>query len=263
MKTVLAVAVLSLCCAFPAAAEALDELTPYFATQYFTWRESNDGRRILKERGALFCLGAVVGDVTASSLTLRGRGELFGGEVGYDGETQAPESLPVHTQVGYFGTREELDLGYRAARERHYLEPFLGVGHRWWLRALQDTASAEGTPVSGYTEWWQTLYGRVGGRGKIEISRHARLFVELGAKYPFYTGNSVDFAGSGVTTFRPGARWSGFAEAAFGYDNMRLALLYEGFRFSKSPRKLVQDRQYFQPESSSDILGVSLGWSFR
>ena len=76
-----------------------------------------------------------------------------------------------------------------------------------------------------------------------------------------------------MTTFRPGARWSGFAEAGVAYGNVKLTLLYEGFRFSQSPQKLVQttdpltgatvQNYYFQPESSSDIFGVSLGWSFR
>lgn len=271
MKTLLAAAAVSLCCALPAAAGTLEELTPYFSTQYFTWREHDGGRRILKERGALFSLG-VLGTVAESSVTLRGRGELFGGEVGYDGETQAPGSLPIHTEVGYFGTREELDLGYRIGPASRRLEPFGGIGHRWWLRALQDTTSAEG-PVSGYTEWWQTVYGRVGARGELEVPRDIRVVVEAGAKYPFYTGNSVNFAGSGVTTFRPGARWSGFAEAGVVYRNLKLALIYEGFRFSRSPQKQVQStdpltqeiiqKQYLQPDSSSDIFGVSLGWTFR
>jgi len=271
MKTLLAAAAVFVCCT-PAAAATLEELAPCVSTQYFTWREHAGGRRLLKERGALFSLGAVLGGVTESSVTFRGKGELFGGEVGYDGETQAPQSLPIHTRVGYFGSREELDLGYRIGSASLRLEPFGGIGHRWWLRALQDTSSAEG-PVSGYTEWWQTVYGRIGGRGKFELPREVGIVVEAGAKYPFYTGNSVDFAGSGVTTFRPGARWSGFAEAGVAYGNVKLTLLYEGFRFSQSPQKLVQttdpltgatvQNYYFQPESSSDIFGVSLGWSFR
>lgn len=262
MKRLLAAAALLLCGAPPACAGTWEELTPFFSTQYFTWGEDDGGRRILKERGALFSTGAVAGYVTDSSFTLKGRGELFGGEVGYGGETQAPDSVPVRTQVSYFGSREEIDLGYRPSWSFR-LEPFVGIGHRWWLRGLQDAATADGTAVSGYTETWQTVYGRAGARSELVTSRGVRVAAEAGAKYPLYTGNSVDFAGSGVTTFRPGGRWSGFAEAAVRYRSVKLALLYEGFRFSQSPLIQVQNRFYFQPESYSDIFGASLGWAFR
>ena len=263
MKTLLVAAACSVCCAFPAAAGALEELTPYISAQHFTWQEHYGGRRILTERGALLSTGIVLGAVVRSSFTLRAKGELFGGEIGYSGETQAPNSTPISTDVSYFGVRQELDLGYRVERAALRFEPFGGVGHRWWLRELQDTTTAAGEPVSGYTESWQTVYGRLGARGRLLLPRGLKVVAEAGAKYPFYTGNSVDFSNSGVTTFRPGARWSGFAETAVSYRNMRLALIYEGFRFSQSPEKQVQTRNYFQPDSSSDIFGVSLGWAFR
>ncbi|HBA89428.1 MAG TPA: hypothetical protein DCZ75_16020 [Geobacter sp.] len=263
MKRLLAAAVLSACSALPAAAQALDQLTPYFSARYFTWQEHDGGRRILKERGPLFSTGVLLGIVTKSSITLSGKGELFGGEVDYDGETQAPHSVPVRTQVGYFGTTAQLDLGYRAETATLRGEPFVGIGHRWWLRDLQDTTSASGEPVSGYTESWQTLYGRFGARGRLILPRGVEVVAEGGAKYPFYTGNSVDFSSSGVTTFRPRPHWSAFAETGVTYRKARITLSYEGFRFNQSHERLVQGKNYFQPKSSSDIFGLNLGWTFR
>lgn len=262
MKRLLAATVLPLLLPFSAFAGQV-ELIPYASGQYFTWQEHNGGRRILKESGGLAAVGFVAGTVLPSAATLRGKVEFFGGEVGYSGETQAPQSAPVSTDVGYFGSKSEFDLGYRVPVGSGRLEPFAGVGYRWWLRDLHSTTGSDGLPVIGYTEWWRTAYGRFGARGGVSLSDGVALTAEAGAKYPFYNGNTVDFAGSGKTTFRPGDRWSGFAETGITYKRFTLALLYEGFRFAQSPLKQVQSRYYFQPESSSDIVGLRIGWNFR
>ncbi|WP_239027772.1 hypothetical protein [Geomonas subterranea] len=163
MRTLLAV-VIVLCCAMPASAGRVEELTPYFSTQYFTWQERIDGRRLLKEEGPLFSVGARLGAVTDSSLTVRGKAELFGSEVGYRGETQAPNPAPVHTRVTYLGTEAEADLGYRLRPAVIVVEPFGGIGYRYWLRDLQDSRTSDGTQVSGYTEEWMVGYCRLGAR---------------------------------------------------------------------------------------------------
>ncbi|MBU5614392.1 hypothetical protein [Geomonas azotofigens] len=260
MRTLLFV-VIVLCCALPAAAATLEELTPYFSTQYFTWQERINGRRLLKEEGPLFSVGARVGSVTDASLTLRGKGELFGAEVGYRGETQAPDPAPVRTHVTYLGANAEVDVGYRLRSAALVVEPFGGLGYRYWLRDLQDSSTPDGTPVSGYTEAWTMGYGRVGARAATTAAG-VKMTACGGAKYPFYVGNTVDFAGSGETTFRPKGRWSGFAEAGASYRSLSLNLYYEGFRFHQSDLKMVQGTAYFQPDSSSDIFGMRLGWTF-
>ena len=248
--------------ALPASALTFEELTPYLSGQYFTWDESINGRRLLKESGPLVSAGVVAGFTTASSWTIKGRAEVFGGRIGYDGETQAPVSAKVQTDVNYFGTRQELDLGYRISSGNLGIEPFAGLGYRWWLRDLQDTSTA-GMRVSGYTELWQTGYCRLGARARYLAPRRAAFFAEGGAKYPFYTGNSVDFAGSGVMTLQPVGRWSGFAETGVAWRHLKLTLSYEAFRYSRSPLAAAGNLLFFQPDSSSDLVGLSLGWAFR
>jgi hypothetical protein len=270
----------SVCCALPvSAAGSLDELTPYLSGQYFTWKEFSAGRRLLKESGPLFSQGLLAGFLyplnTSSSLALRVRGEFFGGIVNYDGETieQVPvnngetlEQVPLKTEVNYLGTRQELDLGYRYAALSLHLEPFAGLGYRWWLRGLQNTTLATGEAASGYTESWRTGYLRLGARGVYRPDSGASLFAEAGAKYPFYTANSADPFGTGSNTFRPGGLWSGFAETGVSYRHLRFAFSYEGFRFSQSPAVLVVHKGLrdllLQPDSSSDIFGLNIGWSF-
>ncbi|OGU05614.1 MAG: hypothetical protein A2075_24295 [Geobacteraceae bacterium GWC2_58_44] len=263
MKSILLAVIFSICCAVSASAASLDELTPFLSGQHLVWEEFSDGRRLLKESGQLLSGGIVIGAGTEFSMTLRGKAEIFGGVVDYDGETQAPDPVPVRTQVNYFGFRNQFDLGYRVTSGTLGIEPFGGVGHRFWLRDLESSTSSTGRRVSGYTELWQTGYGRLGARGRYLAPAGVSIFAEGGAMHPFYTGNTVDFVGSGTTTFRPRGKWSGFAETGATWRQLKVALFYEGFRWSKSPEKPVGDKRFFQPESSSDLLGMSLGWAFR
>lgn len=263
MRTILLAVILSICCAIPASAASLEELTPFLSVQQYTWEEFSDGRRLLKESGQLVSGGLLVGAGSDHSLTLRARGELFGGVVDYDGETQAPDPVPVETEVNYLGVRTHFDLGYRVPSGELRIEPFGGLGYRWWLRDLEDSRASTGQRVSGYTESWLSWYGRLGARGSYLTSAGLSLFAEGGALYPFYTGNTVDFVGEGKTTFRPQGRLSGFAEAGASWRELRLSLYYEGFRWGRSPVKLVGIQGFLQPESTSDILGLSLGWNFR
>jgi hypothetical protein len=215
-----------------------------------------------------------VGAAFDSAITLKGRFELFGGDVDYDGETLPPLVEPLKTDVVYIGSKQELDLGYRFHYDAVRLEPFLGAGFRWWLRDLRASTTESGRPASGYTEAWQTAYGRFGLRGRYQVPAAVELFAEGGAKYPFYTGNSIDFTGqldrndpssrwSQTATFHPGGRWSGFGEAGVSYRQARITIFYEGFRFAPSATKRVENQYYFQPQSSSDVVGLRLGWAFR
>src|SRR6185369_297926 len=102
--------------------------------------------------------------------------------------------------------------GYRYSAASWDLEPFTGLGYRWWLRNLYNsTSTTSAERVSGYTEYWQTVYLRMGARGSYRHSSGISFFAEAGGKFPLYTGNSVDFVGSGVATFEPAGLWSAFA----------------------------------------------------
>ncbi|HJV67017.1 MAG TPA: hypothetical protein VJ550_14890 [Geomonas sp.] len=251
------------CCAGGASAASLDQVTPFLTVQHFSWEEYYGGKRLLDEDGPLYSGGVKVGVITDFAMTIAAKGELFGGIVNYDGQTQAPNAVPVTTDVAYLGTRGEADLGYRLPPRFLNLEPFAGLGYRWWTRTLQDSTTSTGLRVSGYTETWDTFYCRLGARGNYQASSDWSLFAEGGAKYPFYTGNSVDFSGIGTTTFHPGAQWSGFGEAGVRYRHLKVAFTYEGFRWSQSPVKAVGSQAYFQPESTSNVMGLNLGWNFK
>jgi hypothetical protein len=246
--------------------------------EYFDWQEYGvAGARNVKEGGAMYGLeGAVLLDIYRQKLLLKLDGKLFGSVVDYQGHTQIDAAhpdlseRPVNTDVSYVGSDLFADLGWNYPLESFSFEPFAGVGYRWWLRGLQDSSALDTNSVpfatSGYTELWQSAYGKLGIRARYQYGNRITLFTEGGAKYPFYTGNSVDFVGTGPLTVRPGGRWSGFAEAGVTYRHLRFALSYEGFRYSQSPLVPVTLQNgpgfLYQPKSSSDIFGVNLGWSF-
>ncbi|GFO54564.1 hypothetical protein GMSM_15710 [Geomonas sp. Red276] len=250
-------AVMSICCAGAASAASFEEVTPYLSALHHYWDEYYGGRTRLKESGAIFALGVVGTVATDTPVLFRGRGEIFGGKVDYDGETQGLTPVPAKTDVVYFGVREELDLAYRIRLARVTVEPFGGIGYRFWLRDLQDTMTQVG-PASGYTEAWQSWYWLAGLRSRYPLAERTTLELEGGAKYPFYVSNTVNSA-----TVRPQGEWSAFAEGGVTVGKLKVSLSYQGFRFTQSPLKLSGANYIYQPDSSSDIWGVNVGWKFQ
>lgn len=255
----------------------VEEISGYLAPQYFAWEEFSRGERLLREQGWLMGAGVMArvnllqGD--SSSLILTGKAELFGGVVDYDGQTQSVDQngqpvqpLPVTTDVTYFGTRADVDAGWRVSGEKISLEPFLGIGSRIWLRDLQDstTMDTNGVPVgvSGYTENWRSYYLRFGGRFDYMFNSDWRLSCEGGAKFPFYTENQVEIAGDDIS-IEPDGRWSSFAEVGLRRQQLKISTFYEGFRYGQSPGVISGFSTFIQPASKSDMYGVRLGWAFK
>jgi hypothetical protein len=242
---------------FAAAAGELDELAVDLSLATFSWTEDVEGSRVLKESGPIFTGGVVAGLVVAAPengplCILRGRGELFGGSVDYDGQTVGSNPAPVHTDTVYFGARGEGEVGVRFLPSQvTSLEPFAGVGYRWWRRDISR---------GGVLEVWQSIYARAGLNAKHELRDGMRIFARAGALYPFYNRNEASTTGFGDLTVKPGGDWSAFAEAGMHYGRFRPSVFYEGFRFTMSPQ--VGVRRVFQPDSSEDVVGLRLGWVF-
>jgi hypothetical protein len=249
----------------------VEEFSGYLTPQYFQWEEFLRGERLLREQGWLTGAGGTVAlnvrNGGTKAFILTGKAEIFGGIVGYDGQTQPPNPLPVTTDVDYIGTREEVDLGLRIGDPRLSVEPFAGLGFRWWLRNLQDstTVDTQGDlqEVSGYTERWLSSYVRLGTRLGWTMNTDWRAFAEGGGKIPFYTSNSVDLTNDGTVTIHPRGRWAAFAEVGTTYRRLKASAFYEGFRFDQSTGVRSGSDILFQPESNSDIYGVRLGWIFK
>lgn len=273
MKTV---AILSLFVMFAAspvsAAERsgpVEEWYLYPSLQYYSWSEfAADGSRFLRESDPLYGIGgAVTFNLYDRHLLLKVKGDIFGGDVDYDGETQpdvnpAFSRLPVKTDVVYFGGRLQVDLGWRMPLAAASVEPFAGIGYRGWLRSLQESAtiSRNGSPVqvAGYDEAWHLLDTKLGARFDIPFNQNFKVFAEGGARYPFLIRNTADFPFLGAVTVQPRGSWSGFAEVGCQYGRFRPSLFYEGYRADQSP---VSDG-LVQPRTESDLYGINLGLAF-
>jgi hypothetical protein len=239
---------------------------------YFHWQESVAGQKILTEQGPMYGVdGTIALDLLkterAGTLTLREKVGIFGGLVYYDGRTQAPSNLPVKTDVIYVGVKEELALGWAIPFGDNRLEPFAGLGYRWWMRDLQDSTANNGTSnvkVNGGTEVWESAYTKVGAALSVPLTRDWRIFVEGGGKYSFYNSSYSDIAGVGDTTLRPEPRWSAFGELGARSGKLRTAVFYEGYRTGQSSLVRISSTMgVFQPKSYEDVVGVSFSYCFR
>lgn len=243
----------------------IQELTVYPFVQYFTWKEFDDaGKRLLKESGPQFGAGGAIklallqGDVGA--MTLKGKLEVFGGQVDYDGQYQ--DGTPAKTDVDYIGLKQELTVGWAIPLRQVSIEPFAGLGYRWWLRDIKGSG--------GYTEHWSTLYLLLGARSKYKISADSDFFIMGGAKYAFENENSIyDFPGVGDVRLEPGNDWAAVAEGGIKYKHITASIYYENFIFPASPGVLKSDSLSHsnviisQPRSESEIIGIKVGWAFK
>ena len=231
----------------------------YFKVDSVTWKEFSDtGTQILKETGELYGLGIAGKTDRLNAWTFMGKFELFGGSLDYDGQTQG--GIPAQTDTDYFGLKLEGTIGWNfPVSEKASIEPFGGLGVRYWSRDLQSTPTG-----IGYEELWWSFYSKFGVHGDLVVSDTVKLFAEGGIILPISNENEVNlgFAGLGNITLEPGNEPSAFGEVGLRWKRLKVAAFYESLRFSKSDLVQSGGFVFWQPESEADIFGLYLGYSF-
>jgi hypothetical protein len=242
----------------PAVADASGTADVYVKIENFTWKEYDDyGAQLLEESGPILGFGVTAKSEMDYAFTLKIKGELFGGVIDYDGQTQA--GMPVTTDTEYFGFKAEGDVGRKfIIAKKSFFEPFAGLGYRRWSRDIQSTGFA-----IGYKERWWSFYGRFGLHGDLVFSDQVKAFAEGGVILPIQNENEVDFSKFGLSTIsvEPGNEASYFAEAGFRWKRVKSSVFYEGMRFSRSGLDEIFHALY-QPESKADIFGVNIDLVF-
>lgn len=233
--------------------------------QSFTWKEYSGGRELLKEDGALYGVGYAGRYTFMGFLTVRPRGELFGGEIDYDGQTQ--DGIPASTDTEYAGIKTEGDIGYLWGDPgKATVEPFVGLGWRYWERDIQSGVDQTGRYISGATEYYSIFYGRLGVRGDIALSEKVRMFLEGTVKLPIDNQEEAEDVctnyGCYDVDLEPGKRVSYYAELGLKAAMFKVSAFYEGLRFSESDAETIPGAIVWQPESEADIYGVNVGVSF-
>ena len=261
VKSLKALAVIAIFCAGSAARVACaGELSVYFKTGWFTWDEKLNGSSFVKERGAIHGAGiSRVDDFPVFSVAESA--EVWGGSLDYDGHDLSG-STAIESDTSYLGTKEEVAVGFKLpAGQALSFEPFVGMGHRFWIR----TRSGED---------WNSIYAKVGVTGELKRSA-CTLYVKGGALVPVYTRSHVSLSNAGLVDVvtEPKSRISGFAEAGVKRGAFAVSVEYEVMKFGQSdkvatsklasaPGAVVQNSQAYQPDSQASLLSLKLAYSF-
>lgn len=257
----------------PFAALAGNEAEVYVGAESFTWREFDATGQLLKESGPRYEVGFTNEHEFSSHLTLKPRMEIFGGNVDYNGQACDiyGNCQPANTTTHYSGIKLEMDMGKRLRSSKAFiLEPFGGLGLRSWSRSIDDSILADGSFATGYTENWETFYGRLGVRAEQYFSKKNKISVEAGVKLPISTSNYIDDRNVSYSsiTLHPKNKPSVFAEVGVKVSWFRISAFYDTMRFKQSDVVYKYDPfvggyiGYFQPKSESDMFGIRIGVAF-
>lgn len=164
-------------------------------------------------------------------------GRLYGGSVGYDGQTQT--GTPVTTNSLYLGLRLEAMFDYRlpgAMAASHDWFLHFGLGYDSWVRGIQDTPTA-----SGYNERYQVSYSKLG----VVFDTNQRIRVQFGAKFPVMVREDVDYSrfatddtGENFADLQLAPRATTTLYAAVDYRmtaRWNVSLYYDHYLFEASP----------------------------
>jgi hypothetical protein len=246
----------------PIVLERLTESTWYYRLDCYNWTEDLGGGEKVKEYGPMSTVGYMHRNGQE-----RFRLEVFGGTVAYDGYTQSESggvyvSEHFHTSNGtnYIGMRAEYDF---------LIEPdcwknarlVLGVGTRFWVRDLQDTA-LEDVYVRGYPETWWTFYPYIGVETKTSDPSTLHFFgsARVGVT-PItyqYVGLFDSYYESSGTILYPKCGMTAQAEIGISCRRVTLSAYTELMSWSQS--NVVRD--IYQPDSMMFTIGGRCSFTF-
>jgi hypothetical protein len=155
-----------------------------------------------------------------------------------------------------------------------YVEPFFGLGYRWWRRDISGDA--------GYVEYYQQIYGRLGIRTEQDLNNNVKLRMSLSVDPQLWAREQIDLSGfafvdgsSGLriqgqdVTLQNGLRPGWTAEIGLGFGSVDLTGYWQAVRLGESDGVVCFTSSDAtvqvlcnQPESTQDILGLRLGVAF-
>ncbi|MCE9544770.1 MAG: hypothetical protein K8T25_04520 [Planctomycetia bacterium] len=227
------------------------ESTWYLKADYFHWNERSDGADFVNEDGVLWTLG-----YARRAGGERFRGELFAGDMNYDGLAQFDDGSvePLSSTTGYFGLRGEYEWLFESQRWQR-IEYVAGVGTRFWIRDLPNSLTAEGDPIIGYQETWWTIYPYLG----LETKRSLSGVVEsYGSARVGLTAITLEHATVNDVMLYPKLGLTTQWEAGIRGPSMYLSACAELMTWEES----AVVRGWRQPMSSLLTLGIKTGISF-
>lgn len=258
--------------ASPASAAARDARWSLEAgAESFRWREiDDDGLRLLTEQGPRFVYGATLGNFLHADAGVIFEMRLGGllGEVDYDGQDN--NGRFVGTVTDYSGWGGEIGGGYRFPDlvQGVTIDVFGGLGLDDWRREINGGTNSLGQTVSGFTEEYDVDYFRYG-IGILLRDTSPGGYLQLGFRRPRSIGEQVRIQGQTVN-LAPDEQASAFLSYRIALGSPRAAsasgsflrFYYTGYRFGKSQVEDIGSGLVWQPRSSLDTLGITLGYFY-
>lgn len=233
----------------------------------YQWREEFD-QGTPKESGPLATFGVSVSGFPSTQnpeISLRNDFQIFFGRVAYDTFAQSlttPSALmPLRTHTLYLGLSYEGSVGLRSTSGPKVIEPFVGLGLRWWERYIE---SANG--VSGYEELYTTIYGRAGIRLQHNVSAGHATYGMVSVDPMLWAREQIDWVRiSGDTlTVKNGLRPGWTVEFGVRGATMDGTVYWRATRLGESNAVSCSGgtARCLQPESQQDIIGLNVAFPF-
>jgi hypothetical protein len=242
------------------------QFSVYGFIENFTWEEEIEGQRLLKEEGPRFGVGGQLSVPASGAFWLSGRGELYAGEVDYDGALQDGYGnlTPYSSKTSYVGIRGNIlaTTPIQGSDPSIVLWPQLGLGMESWVRSL-DTEFGDEVGPYGYQEMWSSIRAVLGARLTLTQASGLQLFGTFQLRLPLWNKEVVDLSENGGPDdieLEPDEQISFYADAGLNTGRLTLAIFGETLEYDQSP---VDDSGTFlQPDSSAEIIGGKVGVVF-
>jgi hypothetical protein len=238
--------------------------------EYFSLGEHlQDQGDLVDEAGPRYMMGVHWHQDRHEGWIGRYEGELYTGNVDYDGQTQLGEPFQATTQ--YLGTSHEGSLARAWALQNHHrIEVRGSLGLEWFRRSIVNGGGGD------QKEDFQILFTRLG-LGYSAPPLHG-FSVDGGIKYPVRVQENAHLESLGLAsnpTLRPKGRMSLYASMEYRfYRELRLRLYYDSYRFDTSDAVTALAEttigtctagslcSIIQPETRIDRLGIALRTAF-
>lgn len=245
-------------------------------TEAFLWEEYDaSGGKLLDEAGLRHFVAFDADNWLNRNWQSDFRAKVYSGSVEYNGETVSGAATQS-TDTDYDGLLMEAGFSYfpdidnASSPNAGRAGIRMAVGFDSWRRSIQDSRTVSLTPteVPGYVENYTVAYGRLGAT----FGGGGNWSFDAGAKYPFYTSETVGLKALGYAsdpTLKPQGRFSLYADVGIQFNRWwSMQFYYDSYRFARSGAEPVyypgSDVTYlvWQPESRQDAVGVKVSFTF-
>ena len=236
----------------------------YGLAEQYEWKETLEGRQVVKESGPVFGVGGEL-DLSFAPLSFEGIGEFTAGDLDYDGELVLEDgsTVPAESTTAY--TSVKLEARLAAALNPAAPAAFKvygGIGMRGWQRSLDTSLSDDELGRFGYEEMWGSVYGIAGCAVEADAGNGSKWFGRVEARLPVDDSLEVDMSNVGgpdSVDLEPKGNTTIYGEAGLKSGWLFLAAFAETLDFDQSEMVDAGNVLVFQPESKATIIGGKLG----